>query len=207
LHPIGEDDRALVRRALDGDPSAAKILVRRLMPIVHARVGWFLTKARGRSPSPSDHEDLTQEIWLQLMKDNGHRLRAFDPARGATLEGFVGTIAHNEAAKKLEYETREKRGGKSAQVDAESLERVAATDGTPEETALANDLAARLKEHVLGTFPERGRLVYLYLFVDGHPPEEVARILSVSTQVIHNWQHKIRNAARTFLSARNSAST
>src|SRR6267142_3656158 len=83
----GEEDRALIRRALDGDPSAAKILVRRLMPVVHARVGWFLWKGAKR-PSARDHEDLTQEIWLALMKNDGHRLRAFDPEKGASLEGF-----------------------------------------------------------------------------------------------------------------------
>jgi DNA-directed RNA polymerase specialized sigma24 family protein len=43
--------------------------------------------------------------------------------------------------------------------------------------------------------------VFIYLFIDGRPPEEVARILSVNTQVVHNWQHKIRIAARSFLSS------
>src|SRR5688500_15721273 len=88
---VASDDRDLVARALTGDEAAERSLVKRVAPAIRARV---LCVTRGRpGPGGTEVEDLIHEVWCRLLENNGRRLRAWDPARGKTLEGYVSLIA------------------------------------------------------------------------------------------------------------------
>lgn len=192
------DGRALITEAQRGSARAAKILTERLSPVIHARVRRVLARSFGRSPVV-DATDLANEVWLSLVADGWRRLLAHDPERGASLEGYVGILAEHEALNRLEHLRAAKRGGKERHVDAEEADRVPARGGTPEEVLVASELAERLEHHLAGALPERGRLILRYLYTDGRSADEVAEILGVEKQVVYNWQHKIRQLARTFL--------
>lgn len=188
------DDRLLIERAIAGDPAAVEILVKRLMQVIQARVRRQCLRARRGA---EDTEDLVQEIWLKLLAEGGSRLLAFDPARNTSLEGYVGVIAEHEASNLLRLRTAKKRGGHLVAIQGEDLP---AQSAGPEENVEAGELAARLGEHLEQELPARGLLVFRYAFTDQREPDEVARMLGVTVQVVYNWQHKIRAAARAFLS-------
>lgn len=190
-------DGALVTRALEGERAAAEALVRRLMPVVQARV----RRARRRAGAVGgrDAEDLCQEVWAALLAEGGRRLLAFDPAKGATLEGFVGVLAEREVVSLARHGAAKKRGGHLFAVEVD--DGVATEAPSPEQVVESKDLAARLGAHLDEALPERGQLVLRYAFADGRPAPEVADILGVKVQVVYNWQHKIRGLARRFLSA------
>ena len=190
------DDHALVRRAIAGVASAVEILIRRLMPVVRARVRRALGRGGARL-GPAEGDDLVQEIWLKLIDRSGAQLLEYDPARGASLEGYVGMIAEREAGNFLRRSSAQKRGGHLVTVEPGA--ELPSSAPSPEESASASDLAARLGEHLEKELPARGLLVFRYAFTDELPPNEVAKILGVTVQVIYNWQHKIRAAARAFL--------
>jgi len=192
-------DLKLVRDALAGEQAAVRALVRRLLPVIRAVVGHRLRRRGGRAAG--DLDDYTQDIWLALLADGGRRLLAFDPARGASFEGYVGVVAEREFADRLRREGAKKRGGDHAQVDSETLDRVAGQGGDPEAVTVARRQAEALRAHLDSTLPERGRLVFRYLYVDGRGVAEVAATLGVKTQVVYNWQHRIRKEARTLLAA------
>lgn len=187
----------LVPRALAGDSEAVETLVDRLMPVVRARVRRALAK-RGRSLGPNDGDDLVQEIWLVLIAHEGRQLLAFDPERGMTLEGYVGLVAEREVGNLIDRERAKKRGGHLRAVELDEAES-AAMAASPEEGAIAANLAAKLGEHIQNAMPARGQLVFRHAFTDGREPPEVAKLMGVSVQVVYNWQHKIRELARTFL--------
>lgn len=189
------DDRRLIERALAGEPEAVEVLVKRLMQVIHARVRRQCLRAR---QGTEDLDDLVQEIWLKLLADGGARLSAFDPARSASLEGYVGVIAEHEASNLLRLRTAKKRGGHLTAIQGDDLP---AQSPGPEESVEAGELAARLGEHLEQALPPRGLLIFRYAFTDQREPDEVAKMLGVTVQVVYNWQHKIRAAARAFLSA------
>jgi RNA polymerase sigma factor (sigma-70 family) len=193
------EPHALIRRALAGDEDAATLLIRRLMPVIRARVRRWLGRD-GERLAPHDGEDLVQEIWLRLIDDGGRRLLAYDPNRGATLEGYAGMIAEREISKLSQKVRAKKRGGVLVPVQPEHAE-VPGDLPTPEDEAAANDLAARLGNHLDSQLSARGQLVLRYAFVDDLPAARVAQILGVTVQVVYNWQHKIRSAARAFLTS------
>ncbi len=199
LRGTGLQDVALVRAALKGRRAAVRILVHRLMPVIRAQVGFTLRRRYRRNPSAGDIDDLTQEMWLALFEGGGRKLLAFDPERGASFEGYVGMVAERELADRLRKEGAKKRGGDQHRADPELLERL---PGAGSERALiAADQARRLGAHIDSVLPERGQLVFRYLYVDGRAPQEAARAMGVNTQVVYNWQHKIRQVARAFLAS------
>lgn len=171
------------------------------MPVVQARV--FRQVRRGASSNSP--EDLVQEVWKSLFENGGRKLLAYLPERGATLEGFVGRIAEREVQTILRGQNARKRGGHLKPIrlfEEGSGPGVPVRDpgASPEAMTVASDLAAQLGEHLAATLPERGLLVFRYVFTDGLEPGQAARLLGVKVQVIYNWQHKIRSIAQAFLS-------
>lgn len=136
-------------------------------------------------------------MWLSLIAEGGRKLRAFDPERG-TLEDFVGRTAEREVIDRWRRTMAEKRGGKAQAADPEAIERVEG-GSDPEQKAIGQDLSERLHAHLRENLSEKGMLVFRYVFTDGRPPAEAARLMQVNVQVVYNWQHKIRGLVRTFL--------
>jgi len=102
MQPLAIDDqtRALVQRALGGEPAAGRELVQQLTPVVQRRVAvaWASCGAPGGRPvTRSDVLDLTQQVLLLLFENGGRVLRSWDPLRGLSLRSFVGLVAEREA--------------------------------------------------------------------------------------------------------------
>jgi RNA polymerase sigma factor (sigma-70 family) len=195
-----EDARAdafLVFRALSRDAESVSTLVGRLLPVIHARVRRALAR-RGLAIELAP--DLVQEVWLALLASNGHALRQFDPARGASLEGYVGMISEREIGNRLQMQRAKKRAGHVVSVEGTDMVDTS-TRNNPESVVATAELATRLGQHLKTVLPPRGQLVFRFAFTDGLAPERIAVILGVELQVIYNWQHRIREAARQFLDA------
>lgn len=190
-------ERALIEAAARGDEAAAKRLSDRLAPVITARVRRLL--ARQRKLGPNDLQDLVSEVWLSLFDDDWRRLRSYQPDKGASLEGYVGLIAEREAINRLEHLATQKRGGGIEHTGDEAAHNVPSIDPDPEQVSSAHELATALDKHLWAELPERGRMVLRYLYHDGRDVTEVATILAVQAQVVYNWQHKIRQLARTFI--------
>lgn len=190
-------EHVLVRRAVAGDEDAEDELIERLMPIVRARVRRFLARS-GRKLGPDQGDDLVQDIWLRLIEDGGRRLLAYDPSRAVSLESFAGMITEREIGNLRQKAGARKRGSHLMAL-APLDEGAPSGEASPEAEAEARELAARLGEHLGRELPVRGQLVLRYAFADELPVERVAQILGVTVQVVYNWQHKIRAAARAFL--------
>lgn len=182
VHP----DVALVREALDGSVRARRRLIERLDPVIRARV-----RASVGNNGIDVHgvEDLVQQVWIRLFDHHARRLASFDPALGRALEGFVGMIVQQELAELL----RRKR------LDVQPIDVVPEPAGLDEERRLQNrDLARRLRAHLEEALSDRGRLILRFLYDDGLPPDRIAEIMGVSSQVVANWKHKIQVMARDF---------
>ena len=76
-------------RLLRGDGGAWQDFVRRYAGLVVAAV-------RGVARDPGEVEDLTQEVFLRLCKDNFRLLRSYDPSR-AGLSTWITIVARSTA--------------------------------------------------------------------------------------------------------------
>lgn len=194
---LAHPDLKLVKGALAGRRAALRMLVRRLLPVVHARARVFLSRRPDRRIAGKDADDLTQEVWLSLLDDDGRLLRAWDPDRGMALEGYVGLLTRRQLWRNIEASSAQKRGGGVAPVALESAPEPVAPDD-PERATMSAQLLARLRAHLFEQLPARGQLVYAALYEDGRDVSQTAEVLGVNRQVVYNWQHRIRKLARGF---------
>jgi RNA polymerase sigma-70 factor (ECF subfamily) len=194
-------DKKLLEKALGGDRSAQSTLVRRLRPVIASRVRRVLRRTRSTRIDEGHVEDVMQQVWVTLFKDDGRQLRGFDPNKGKSLEGWIGMVSEREAGNARDKAQALKRG--AGKVEASDVLPDRARDGTPspETAAVARDQLNRLLGHLDELLNPRGRLVLRLLYVDQLTTQEAAAALSVNQQVIWNWQHKIRKYARAFAEA------
>lgn len=190
-----ETTAALLRRTLDGERAAGRVLLDRLLPVVHARV-W--RRLRGVPGLGLDPADLVQETLASLFADDARVLRQYDPARGASPENFVGLVAERMAGRLIEHARAQRRGGGQAGVSLDDAQGAADEAPGAARRVEDQDLVRRFAEHVEATLPERGRLVFRLLYLDEFSPPEVATALNVNLQVVYNWQHRVRTEAARF---------
>lgn len=185
------ETRRLVEAVSRGDEAAGALLVDRLLPVMMARV----RRARARTPELRvlEERDFVQEIWVVLLAQGARVLRAWDPERGASFEGYVGMISDREmgnAGQRL-------RARKRARTDV-SLEVVPLAVPSSESSVMARDAIYRLADHLARNLPPKALLIFRYLYTEGRTPEEVAALMGINRQVVYNWQHRIRRSARDF---------
>jgi RNA polymerase sigma-70 factor (ECF subfamily) len=92
--PDADSDEDLLRRIAAGDAAAFTALFRRRQSDVYR----FALHMTGRPPAA---EDVTQDVFLALMRDAGR----YDASR-ATVRGWLAGIARNHALRRLERERR-----------------------------------------------------------------------------------------------------
>lgn len=190
-----DDTLALIASASRRDKAAVRTLTERLLPVVRARVRRL--QARRGDLRQLDTSDLIQQIFVCLLDDDARQLAQWNPARGASLEGYVGMIAEREAGNSgQKVAARAKHEITTAsQADAPNPE------PSPETQVIARDAAARLGAWLDGQLPPKGQVVLRCLYTDGLDADETAQALGVTRQVVYNWQHRIRALAREFLPA------
>ncbi len=190
----GRGDMVLIVAALDGDRAEQRRLATRLLPVIIAHVGRALRVVGDREVL----NDVAQEVWIELMKDDGRFLRAYAPDRGASLEHYVGMIARRTAGNHRRKGRALRRGGDAVVVEFDGARDGGGTD-SPEATATTRDLVVRLDEHLRASLSARGRLVYRFLYTDRLSTDEAASATGLTKQAVYNWQHRIRAQAREFL--------
>ncbi len=184
----------LLKKALGGDRRAMRDLVEWLMPIIRRTVRYALRK-RGRfTLGAHDGDDLVQEVWTHILDKDAAVLRKFDPTRG-NLEAYVTVVARSKTrGERIKTETQ-KSGGNVTMTNLDDLHGLSG-GADPEAQAMSRELAGRLKAALIDTLPERGKLIFTYIYVDGRKPADVAEVMQVTTQVVYNWQHRIRTIIR-----------
>jgi len=200
--PEHTEDTALIRAALAGHSTALRVLVRRLLPVIHARVKTFLRTRSGTAIGSDDASDLVQQVWTTLMQEDGHALRAYDPTRGKSLEGYVGMICQRELWRAVEKLRAQKREGERQAVPLDERRQETVGNGLsgPEKVAAAREHLQALLWHLEHVLDARDRVVMRCLYHDAMSAEETASMLGVATQVVYKSQHRIRSAARAYRS-------
>jgi len=152
---------------LGGEKAAWDAFVRRYAGLIVAAV-------RGVAPTPSDIEDLTQEVFVRLCKDSFRLLRTYDPAR-AGLSTWITIVARSTARDAL----RRRR--------ADSVP----IDNVPE-AQLAVDPVEPVQKLKLpdALLSPRQREILTMLYDREMDVAEVAQMLGIDPQTVRSAHHK-----------------
>jgi RNA polymerase sigma factor (sigma-70 family) len=150
-----------------GDSAAWQGFVRRYGGLIVAAV-------RGVAPTPSDIEDLTQEVFVRLCKDQFRLLRSYDPARAA-LSTWLTIVARSTARDALR-----RRRFDSVPIDNVPEAQLAVAPVEPVyKLKLPEALLSPRQREILGMLYDREMEV-----------AEIAKALGIDPQTVRSAHHK-----------------
>lgn len=189
----GMSDAALLDAALLRDERAWRELARRYRPLVY-RCAARVLRRHDPAGSVEDLNEVCGEVWYSLLRDDMHKLRAYDPARGARLSSWLGMLAVNAACDFLRQRARrppllylcprdDRQGDAAREVPA------------PEPSALDELLRKeryRIVSALLAGFSRRDRDFVALYFESGLSAEEVAAQMGISVKTVYSKKNKVR---------------
>jgi RNA polymerase sigma-70 factor (ECF subfamily) len=193
-----EDIASLIRRALDGDPTAQNELVSMLTPVIQARVARTLLARRsflagGRSVR-QEVEDLTQDVWVALFARDGRVLRSWQPERGLSLANFVGLVAERQVLSFLRNGRRnpwkEEFSFPDDEPDPED------PDSGPEKIAINREHLSLLHDRLREELSPLGWHLFDLLFIQELSQAEVQAATSLSADAVYQWRSRLRGLAK-----------
>jgi RNA polymerase sigma-70 factor (ECF subfamily) len=186
---------ALVWDCVAGSPGAWDAFVRRYAPLILAIARRSL-RARGLSPAPDDLEDICENTFLALVKDDFALLRSYDDR--FALSTFLGVVARTQAGR---FARRRRVGGSDVDV-AELPSRV----DDPAVAVEEGDLRAALRD-TLDEMPERDRQILTLFYFSDRDYRAIAAELKISANSVGAALHRARERLKARLEARDRRSS
>jgi RNA polymerase sigma-70 factor (ECF subfamily) len=182
-HAADLTEDGLVRRMLAGDEEAFTLLYRRLHPSIYRF-------ALHMSGSPSVAEDVTQEVFITLIREG----KKFDAARGS-LGSFLFGVARNFVRKRREQDHRFTPLGHDLDECSQTLHPFNGSgNGRPQhpgDIVISSELAGRVRLAV-SSLPENYREVVVLCELEEMSYEKVAEILRCPVGTVRSRLHRAR---------------
>jgi RNA polymerase sigma-70 factor, ECF subfamily len=183
-------DRELLASVLRREERGWTEMVRRYRALIYR----CISKVTGKyAPyaSNADTDEVFAEVLMGLLRDDMHKLRMYDPARGTKLGSWIGIIAVNSAYDFLRSSFRRPAGDR---LDA-SYDPHAPYDRTPLDMLLDKERWSHLNT-ILDEFSAKDRRFLDLFYARGMEAEEVAAEMQISLKTVYSKNHKIRTHLR-----------
>ncbi|HET9953587.1 MAG TPA: hypothetical protein VFQ61_03740 [Polyangiaceae bacterium] len=191
LFVMVDEDVALVRRVLGGEAEAHAEFVRRLSHVVRHRVARVLMGAGAKPGSTRSRQallDLMQEVYVVLLDRKGRVLSTWDPARGLSLENFVGLVAEREA---IAFQRSGRRSAWAEQPTDDLVDHTLLRT-SPEDEAAAKEQLELLLEHLSERLSPQGLLLFEALFVSETPVPEICTLFATTPTAVYNFRARLK---------------
>ena len=175
----GSATAALVIRASSGDPEAFRLLVRRFQATIFR---WAL----GTTGDRDDADDVTQQVLLKVYRHLG-ALR-----EGGHLRTWLFRVTHNTA-----LELHRTRGRRAAVLDRELLLTPGERLAIEPVDSVDMDRTMTLVQFYFQQLPDRQRLIFDLVDLQGFTPTEIAEMLDMEPVTVRANLCKARRAIRT----------
>jgi RNA polymerase sigma-70 factor (ECF subfamily) len=183
-------DRELLARVLRREERAWNELVRRYRALIYRCITKVTAKYAPYTAS-ADLDEVFAEVLLALLRDDMHKLRMYDPARGTKLGSWIGIIAVNAAFDYLRSAIRRPAGDR---LDP-SYDPHEPYDRTPLDMLLDKERWSHFND-VLGEFSDKDRQFLDLFYARGLGADEVAAEMKISLKTVYSKNHKIRTHLR-----------
>lgn len=194
------EDAEFVKRALEGQEPELTQLIKRLTPVIQVRVARKLldwkTKNSIRRPVSDLVEDYAQDIWLLLLRNNGHLLRKWSPEGGASLENYVGNIAGLRTISALRVDKR--NPVKEEPSLPEELDSISLAPN-PEAYTLSEDTRSKLLKRLREELSDSSWSLFELLYLHDLEVKEVSEITGHPRSYLYTWMSRLRKLVRRVL--------
>lgn len=176
------------------DSAAVRLLVERLSPVVERRVAAALWRRTSSRDVRQELADMTQEVFLALFAADGKALRAWDPARGLSLENFVGMLAQHQVASIL-------RNGRTSPwrddpTEADQIDRLVGPTQGLEAIVGSRQHLRVLLDTLRSSLSPRGLELFQRLIVDEEPVEALCLATGMTREALYQWRSRLLRQVR-----------
>lgn len=186
MNPAEWTDRELLRHVLRSEARGWAELVRRYRPLIY-RCITKITLKYAPSLSSADLDEIYADVMMQLVRDDMHKLRIYNPARGTKLGSWIGMISVNAAYDFLRGVGRRPVLDK---VDG-AIDPHEECDRTPLDQLIEKERWTHLNE-LLSDFTDKDRTFVELYYQKGMEADEIAAEMQISLKTVYSKKHKIR---------------
>ncbi len=179
-------DRELLTRVLRNEQRGWNELVRRYRALIY-RCITKVTSKYAPNLSGADVDEVYAEVLMQLLRDDMHKLRLYDPSRGTKLGSWIGMITVNAAYDFLRGVARRPF---LDHLDG-ALDPHEPCDRTPLDELLDKERWGHFVG-LLSEFSEKDRTFLVLYYARGLEAEQVAEEMQISLKTVYSKKHKIR---------------
>jgi RNA polymerase sigma-70 factor (ECF subfamily) len=179
-------DRELLKFVLRSDARGWAELVRRFRPLIY-RCITKVTLKYSPSLGGADLDEIYADVMMQLVRDDMHKLRIYNPARGTKLGSWIGMISVNAAYDFLRGSARRPLLDK---VDG-NMDVHEESDRTPLDLLIEKERWGHLND-LLSDFTDKDRHFVELYYQRGMEADEIAAEMQISLKTVYSKKHKIR---------------
>jgi len=187
------EEVALIKAMLENQPAAWRTFYAAYNGIIVKSIKIALSRSALVSDPDEELRDIHAKVYLSLVANDMHRIRAFDPSRGLPLGAWVALVTMNIARDHLRAKRREPL--------AESLTSAAriADDSADPFERMSERQHASIAQATLATFTERDQAFADLYFAEGLSPEDIASVLNISVTTVYTKKHKLQARLKALL--------
>jgi RNA polymerase sigma-70 factor, ECF subfamily len=185
-NPVDWTDRELLRWVLRSDARGWAELVRRYRSLIY-RCITKVTLKYAPSLGSADLDEIYADVMMQLVREDMHKLRIYNPARGTKLGSWIGMISVNAAYDFLRSAGRRPLLDK---VDG-ALDPHEECDRTPLDQLIEKERWDHLNS-LLSDFTDKDRTFVELYYQKGLEADEIAAEMQISLKTVYSKKHKIR---------------
>src|SRR5580698_7033352 len=184
--PAEWTDRDLLKSVLRNDARGWTELVRRYRPLIY-RCITKVTLKYAPNLSSADLDEIYADVMMQLVRDDMHKLRIYNPARGTKLGSWIGMISVNAA---YDFLRGASRPPVLDQLDG-TLDPHEECDRTPLDQLIEKERWSHLNS-MLAEFTDKDRTFVELYYQKGMEADEIAEEMQISLKTVYSKKHKIR---------------
>ena len=188
--PVEWTDRELLQHVLRRDARAWTELVRRYRPLIYRCITKVTLRYAPRLSS-ADVEEIYGDVMMQLVREDMHKLRIYNPARGTKLGSWIGMIAVNAAYDFLRGVGRRPMLDTRAEPNTPEVASTDDADRTPLDLLIEKERWGHLNE-LLAEFTDKDRTFVELYYQRGMEADEIAAEMQISLKTVYSKKHKIR---------------
>jgi RNA polymerase sigma-70 factor (ECF subfamily) len=187
-----EVDEKLVARMIEGEAGAWREFQAKYDRLIYRCITKVTARFAARL-SADDVKEIYATLLLQLLANDKHKLRTFDPQRGNRFGSWIGLLAINAAYDHLRSIRRDAHRAPLTEAEGLSVE-------TPDPHDLCElRQRAGLVEAMMAEFSAKDRQFVELYFGEGLKPEEVAVRMQISVKTVYSKKHKIQSRLEALL--------
>lgn len=184
--PLEWTDEELLANVLRNQGIAWAELVRRYRALIYRCIS-KVTLRYAPTLASADMDEIYAEVMIQLVRDDMHKLRIYDPTRGAKLGSWIGMLAVNAAYDYLRSAGRRPILNREGNLIDPNEEH----DRSPLDHLLEKERWDHLNE-MLTDFTDKDRTFVDLYYRRGMEAEQIAEEMQISLKTVYSKKHKIR---------------